>query len=247
MVETSASHIAAADRVLHVLAVLARAQRALSAVELIEACELPRSSLYRQLARLKKFGLLQEQAGLYAPGPLCLQLSVGFEKGSNLVHAARPFLEQLSQLTQESAGLIVASNDQAICLAMAESPQSLRCSFAQGHSVPLVRGASALCLLAHLPTAQREAVLTQQHGSDSAARKQAQAQLQRIRDDGYVVTVGEVDDGVWGCSAPLFGANRRAVGALTLMAPAQRAAPHQPLWIQQTLTTAARIGRALKD
>lgn len=247
MTQTPELELAAADRVLHVLAVAARATTPLTAAQLVQASGLSRSALYRQLARLKKFGLLQEQAGLYAPGPLCLQLAVGFERGSNVVHVARPFLEQLSQTTQESAGLIVASNGQAICLAMAESPQSLRCSFAQGQSVPLQRGASALCLLAHLPAGQREALLTQQHGRDSAARTEVQAQLQQIRERGYVVTVGEVDAGVWGCSVPIFGAHRRAVGALSLMAPAQRAADQQTPWIEHTLTMAARISRALND
>lgn len=239
--------IPAADRVLHLLTVLARAPRALSAAELVLASGLPRSALYRQLARLKRFDLVQEQAGLYAPGPLCLQLANGFERSSSLVHTARPFLAQLSQLTQESAGLIVASGGQAICLAMAESPQSLRCSFAEGRSVPLLRGASALCLLAHLPTAQREAVLHQHYADDLQARTQAQARLQAIRDAGYVITVGEVDAGVWGCSVPLFGAGRRAIAALTLMAPQQRVQEQEAQWLQQTLTAAARISHALTE
>lgn len=239
--------VPAADRVLHVLAVLARAQSSLSAAALVQATGLPRSALYRQLARLKRFGLVQEQAGLYAPGPLCLQLALGFGRDSHLVHAARPFLVQLSNATQESAGLIVASDGQAICLAMAESPQSLRCSFAEGRSVPLECGASALCLLAHLATVQREALLTQLHGAGTAARAQAQSQLQHIRDAGYVITVGAVDAGVWGCSVPLLGAQRRAVAALTLMAPQQRVGEQQALWVQQTLTAAARISRALTE
>ena len=242
---TAPEEISAADRVLHVLTVMARAQRALSAAELVQACGLPRSSLYRQLARLKRFGLVQEQSGMYAPGPVCLQLATGFERSAHLVQVARPFLVQLSQSTQESAGLIVAIDNQAMCLAMVESPQSLRCSFAEGRSVPLQHGASALCLLAHLPTAQREAVLNQNYSANAPERTAAQARLQSIRDAGYVITLGEVDAGVWGCSAPIFGAGRRVVAALTLMAPEQRVANHVEDWTQHTLITAARIARAL--
>lgn len=65
----------AADRVLHVLAVMAHSSQALSAAQLMQASGLPRSSLYRQLARLKRFGLVREYSGLYAPGPLCQQLA----------------------------------------------------------------------------------------------------------------------------------------------------------------------------
>lgn len=236
-----------ADRVLHILAVMARTQHPMTAQELVDACQMPRSSLYRQLARLKAFGLLQEQAGMYMPGPMCLQLSIGFERDSNLVRVARPILEQLSLVSHESAGLIVASNDQALCLLMAESPQPLRCSFEPGRSVPLHRGASALCLLAHLPTPQREVQLTRHYGADTPARAQAQQTLQQIRESGYVITEGEVDLGVWGCSAPVFGPSRRAVAALTLMAPALRLGTQRDAWLQHTLTAAARISRALKD
>lgn len=239
--------VAAADRVLHVLAVLARAHKALSAVELVQATGLPRSSLYRQLTRLKRFGLVHEQAGHYAPGPLCLPLAMGFERESNVVRTARPYLVQLAQATQESAALIVAANAQALCLAMAESPQSLRCSFAEGRSVPLQRGASALCLLAHLPECERQAILVQQHGQHPAVLAAVQTHLQQIRETGYVITTGEVDAGVWGCSVPVFGPGRKAVAALTLMAPLQRVSTQQSQWIQHTLTAAARLSRALSE
>ena len=69
------AEISAADRVLQVLAVLACTGRALTAGELMQRTGLPRSSLYRQLARLKRFGFVAESGGLYAPGPLGLQLA----------------------------------------------------------------------------------------------------------------------------------------------------------------------------
>lgn len=241
------SEIAAADRVLHVLSVLARAPRALSAQELVSASGLPRSTLYRQLARLKTFGLAQEQAGCYTPGPLSLPLALAFERDAPLSRIARPVLEQLSLITQESAGLIVASNDHAICLVMAESWQSLRCSFAPGRSVPLHRGASALCLLAYAPTPQREALLTRHFGAGTVERSAAQQRLQHIRQQGHVITDSEVDAGVWGCSVPVFGPSQRALGAITLMAPELRARSQQAQWLQHTLVAAARITQALKD
>ena len=243
---TATPEIAAADRVLHVLSVLARAPRAMTAHELVRASGLPRSTLYRQLARLKAFGLAQEQGGCYVPGPLSLPLALAFERDAPLTRIARPVLEQLSLVTQESAGLIVASNDHAICLFMAESLQSLRCSFAPGRSIPLHRGASALCLLAHAPTPQREALLTRHFGADTSERSAAQQRLQGIRQQGHVVTQSEVDPGVWGCSVPVFGPGQRAVGAITLMAPEQRARNQQAPWLQHTLTAATQITQALK-
>ena len=243
----NATEISAADRVLQVLAVLACADRPLSAGELMQSTALPRSSLYRQLARLKRFGFVAESGGLYAPGPLGLQLARGFDDGSHLVHAARPILVQLSQQTQESAGLLVAANGQAVCLDMVESSLSLRCSFAKGSSVPLKVGASAKCVLAYLPAVQRDVLLAQAYGADAAARSMAAAELQALRERGYITTVSEVDVGVWGCSTPVFASGRRAVAALTLMAPYQRAQPQEAQLVQATLAAAARISRSLAE
>ena len=242
-----AAEISAADRVLQVLAVLACADRALSAVDLMQRTGLPRSSLYRQLARLKRFGFVADSGALYAPGPLGLQLARGFDDGSHLVHVARPILVQLAQQTQESAGLLVAANGQAVCLDMVESPLSLRCSFAKGSSVPLRVGASAKCVLAYLPAVQRDALLSQHHGRDTAAYNEAAAELAALRERGYITTVGEVDAGVWGCSTPVFASGRRAVAALSLMAPYQRAQAQEAQLVQATLAAAARISRSLAE
>lgn len=239
------AEVSAADRVLQVLAVLASAGHALTAGELMQGTGLPRSSLYRQLARLKRFGFVAESGALYAPGPLGLQLARGFDDGSHLVQIAHPILVQLTEQTRESVGLLVAANGQAVCLDMVESPQSLRCSFAKGSSVPLRVGASAKCVLAHLPAAQRDASLDRHYGTGTPERARAADELQQLRERGYATTVGEVDEGVWGCSAPLFGGARRAVAAITLMAPHQRVLHQETHLVQATLAAAARISRIL--
>jgi len=239
------SPVTTADRVLQVLAILAQRGQALSAAELMERTGLARSTLYRQLARLKRWGFVLESEGHYAPGPLSLQLALGFDLASHLVCQARPDLQALAEQSHESVGLIVAVNDQAICLDMVESQQSLRCSFEKGRSVPLRAGASAKCLLAHLPEAAQAAVLDSQYGPGSAERLSAQAELEAIRQAGFAASTGEVDPGVWGVSVPLFGMARRAVGAITLMAPVSRVQNQDQSLIRMTVVAAARISRGL--
>ncbi|MEO7401633.1 MAG: IclR family transcriptional regulator [Polaromonas sp.] len=245
MLTSPPSPVTTADRVLQVLAVLAQHGQALSAADLMARTGLARSTLYRQLGRLKRWGFVLENEGHYAPGPLSLQLALGFDLASHLVGQARPDLQALAQQSHESVGLVVAVNDQAICLDMVESQQSLRCSFEKGRSVPLRVGASAKCLLAHLPDAARASVLDGQYGPQSAEREDAQAELDVIRQAGFAVSTGEVDAGVWGVSVPLFGAARRAVGAITLMAPISRVQNQEQSLIRMTVVAAARISRSL--
>ena len=243
---TSASlSVTTADRVLQVLAVLAQRGQSLSAAELMERTGLGRSTLYRQLARLKRWGFVLESEGQYAPGPLSLQLALGFDLASHFVCQARPDLQALAQQFHESVGLIVAVNDQAICLDMVESQQSLRCSFEKGRSVPLGAGASAKCLLAHLPHAAQAAVLDSQYVPGSAEQLAAQTELEAIRQAGFAASTGEVDPGVWGVSVPLFGPARRSVGAITLMAPISRAQSQEQALTRMAVVAAARWCRTV--
>jgi len=236
--------VASAERVLQVLAVLAQGGRMLSAQDLMAQTGLPRSTLYRQLARLKHWGFVVESEGGYAPGPLSLQLALGFDLSSHLVRLARPGLLALARQSHESVGLIVASNDSAVCLDMVESEMSLRCSFEKGRSVPLRAGASAKCLLAHLPEARRHALLLARH-SDTEKRQIDEDELSAIRRSGYAISSGEVDAGVWGVSVPLFGVARQAVGAMTLMAPIVRAQGQESALTEMAVVAAARISRGL--
>lgn len=237
--------VATADRVLQVLAELAKQGRALTAADLMEITSLARSTLYRQLARLKQWGFVSEIDGSYAPGPLSLQLALGFDLASNLVQVARPHMTALAKQSRESVGLIVPVNGQAVCLEMVESEQSLRCSFEKGRSVPLKTGASAGCLLAHLPAAQRHAMLARHYRHNSEEWHAAEQELQAIQRAGLAVSAGKVDAGVWGVSAPVFGAPGHAIAAVTLMAPLSRVQGREAALMKMTKVAAARMSRQL--
>ena len=231
-------------RLLLVLSTLAQSHRPLSVGELVDSTGLARSTIYRQLAHLKQWGFAQESREAYAPGPACVQLGQGFDAASPLVRQARPEMEWLMRQTGESVGLVVAVNDCVVCLDMVESSQALRCSFEKGRSVLLRRGASAKCVLAHQTRAQRQAWAQKRiNDPDADPRDATLAELDAIRAAGYACSTGEVDAGVWGVSAPIFGSRKRALGALTLMVPVLRTEGREPALIQMTVVAAARVSR----
>ncbi|NDL64752.1 IclR family transcriptional regulator [Acerihabitans arboris] len=240
-VENISSH----ERVLMILKVLAQFGRPVNAAELMKATGLAKSTLYRQLVMLKRWGFVFESGNLYAPGPVSLQLSLGFNAVSMLTQYARPEMQWLSDLSRETVAITVAVNAQAVCVDMIEAPQSLRCSFEKGRSLPLRDGATAKCLLAHLPELDRKHIL-QAEFPDAAEKNDRQAQLEDIRTQGYACSHGEVDDGVWGISVPLFASGRFLLGVLSLMAPLQRVADRQPQLISLTTEAAERINNHLQ-
>jgi DNA-binding IclR family transcriptional regulator len=233
------------DRALFVLSVLAQSRSTMTAAELVQATGLSQSTLYRQVATLRRWGFVMESEGRYSPGPVSVQLASGFDGNSDLVMAARADMRALAQQTHESVALVTVVNDRVVCLEMIDSEQSLRCSFDRGRSVPARDGASAKCLLAHLPLEQRDALL---EGLDETVERRAEraAELDAIRETGHAVTHGEVDAGVWGASAPVLAAGRRLRGAITLMAPLTRVEGMEAALLHMTVVTAARISRALQ-
>ncbi|EMJ8371391.1 IclR family transcriptional regulator [Pseudomonas aeruginosa] len=222
------------DRLLQILIALGQAPEALSAKELSLTLEQPLSSTYRHLKTLLRWGLAEEQAGQgrYLPGPACLQLAKKFDREASLIGLAKPELKRLADLSQESVALMVASNQQAICLELFDSPQ------------PLLHGASAKALLAHLEDERREELYLAQELSAERIDKLEQ-ELRLIREQGYAVSQGEIDEGVWGISVPLLDSRQRLHGALSLMAPALRAQSRSERLRQWTLDAAARLSARL--
>ncbi|WP_347557397.1 IclR family transcriptional regulator [Robbsia sp. KACC 23696] len=245
---TASPSITGAERVLQVLAALASHGDAMTAKDLLAVTGLAQSTLYRQIALLKRWGFVSENAGFYAPGPVSLQLALGFDVNSLLVEASREEMAQLARASHESIGLVVAVNDQLICLDMVDSDYSLRCSFEKGRAVPLSAGASAKCLLAFMADRPRTETLDRLFADDAVGRARLEAQLDAIRKDGFAISESEVDPGVWGVSAPLFRRAGRAMlccAAITLMAPSTRAIGRESAFTAQTLRSARLITNRL--
>lgn len=241
-----------AERALFVLATLARLGRGASIEELIELTGLAQSTLYRQLALLRRWGFVIGRQKEFSPGPLCVPLAWGFDQTSFLTSAAHDKMQELSLASGESIGLMVAVGQQIICLDMVESHQPLRCSFVKGRVLPLYRGATAKALLAFMHPGQRQAAIKHlQTGGqplDASTLVAFTRQLDDIRVAGYAASNGEVDTGIWGASAPLYqtrGADAMAV--ITLMAPSSRAHGQEKRLIDMTVRGAAQISSRLQS
>lgn len=231
------------DRVLHVLAGVARSGKPVSAKQIAAMVQQPVSTVYRHLASLKKWGLLQEHmnSGTFEPGPTGVQLAWGFDQNSNLVSQSREEISSLVERSGESVGLLVYINGEMVCIAMEESTQPLRCSFTKGRSHALLKGASAKSLLAFMPRKLQQKLMAEKMSGQPDEAAALEAQLEEIRRRGYSTSESEVDLGVWGVSVPLLTPNGRLEGTITLMAPALRVGTREADLIRMTVEAAQRI------
>ena len=239
-------NVPTSERVLLILRIVAGYGRPVSASDLIRETGLNKSTLYRLLASLRRWGFVMETDALYSPGSACLQLSLNFDVVPLLTLHGYDAMHQLNTLTQETVAITVVMQQEAVCISMIEPRQSLRCSFEKGRSLPLHSGATAKCLLAHLPATVSQPILQSQFGN-MFERQTRIEELNRIRQQGYACTESEVDAGVWGISVPLLTQNQQLLGALTLMAPIVRAQDKHQQLIAATLSAADAIHQRLRS
>ncbi len=233
------------DRLLQILVTLGQSGEAISAKELSEQLSQPLSSTYRHLKTLLRWGLAEENGqGRYLPGPACLQLAKKFDREAVLVTLAKSELKRLAEQSQESVALMVPSNGQAICIELVDSSQPLRCCYQKGLAQPLLVGASARVLLAHMEEAQSLPIL-QAQGLEREEIAAYQRSFAEIRATGYAVSLSEIDDGIWGVSAPVIDSRNRLLGAISLMAPAIRAQNRSERLIRWTQDVALRLSARL--
>lgn len=212
-----------ARRALQILLQFTQNKPELTVDEILETHDISLPSAYRYLSLLREMYLIEERSkGSYVLSPEILQLAQAAERTLDYRREAQPVLDQLMASTGETALYLRQLNDAAVCLAIAESDRTISISFQPGHVMPLHAGAAAKTLLAGFTKARRTQYLDRLDPPMSPeAREHLSADLERLREAGFAVSEGEVDEGVWACAAPVR-VRGHLIGALSVVAPAYR-------------------------
>ena len=209
---------AAVDRALTLLAAFRTGDGPLALAELAARTQLYKSTALRLLASLVHARLLHRQDdGRYTLSVEVARLNGVFQRQYSLADVVLPVLRQLVTTTGESAAYHVLQGQpphaSRLCLYRVDSPQPVRDHIQAGDVLPADRGAGALVLMAFTPC------LSCDNGNFDLRNDPVSV---RIRADGYFCGVGQRLPDVAGVSAPVFGADGRIAGALTLTLPAHR-------------------------
>lgn len=200
---------AAVDRALSLLAAFRPGDGPLGLAELASRTRLYKSTVLRLLASLVHAQFLCRGAdGRFSPGPAAARLHAAYLASFSLEAALLPLLHDLVAQTAESAAFHVRQGDQRLCLLRVDSPQLLRDHVRAGDLLPLQRGAGGRVLLAF---------------GEPAAHPGPP--YEQIRRDGVAVLTDDRVVGLTGISAPVWGADGRLAGALTLTLPESRMRP----------------------
>jgi DNA-binding IclR family transcriptional regulator len=202
---------AAVDRALSLLGAYQTGDLALTLAELAERTRLYKSTVLRLLASLEHARLIQKlDDGRYGIGAEVARLHSLYAASFSLDRVAMPVLRALVAATGESAAYHVRQGDARLCLYRVDSPHPIRDHIRAGDLLPLDRGTGARILIAFDVNTAR------------AGRPKDKNLYAKIREQGYCTAVGDRLADVAGISAPVFKADGRLAGALTLTMPASR-------------------------
>lgn len=227
----AAGGVAAVDRALNLLKVFKTGDQPLRLADLADRSGLYKSTALRLLASLEHTGLVQRlDDGRYVLGHEIARIYHVYSGMFSEERLVIPVLQELVNITGESASYHVVQGQDRLCRYRIDSPHPVRDHIRPGDMLPLERGAGGRVLVAFNPKLKEK------------EEKGEQALYAEIRATGYFSSLGDRLAEVAGISAPVFGADGNIVAAVTLTIPAHRyTASH----IEPTVSAAKKITEVL--
>jgi DNA-binding IclR family transcriptional regulator len=219
---------------LDILTLFTTSRPRISASELAAEFGVARSTAYRYLQTLTTSGFIEEDpGGGFRLGLRVFELARVARQAYGLSEIVRPVMHELAESSGETALLTRRSGNQIVCLEREEPRHNLlRISYERGSTLSLNAGASALVLLAWenestVADLLRTVELARFTPASLTSPAEILDRLKGIRDDGYVVSFGEVDPGAVGIAAPVRDGAGRVAAGLSLVAVEQRVPAHR--------------------
>src|SRR5215208_258799 len=218
-------------RLIGLLEHVARADRARTLTEIIAQVKQPKPTVYRMLQQLELAGLLvrEPDGKRYAPGPRLSRLSEDVLLNAQVRAGRHAILQQLVEELGETCNFTMPAGTEVVYLDRVETAWPLRFHLQPGSRVPMHCSASGKLFLAYMPPAQRNRLLDHLQYKGYTAntittRIRLEAELARVRAQGYALDNEEFLDGLVCVALPVFdpASRQRVRGSVAVQAPASR-------------------------
>jgi len=222
----AARQVESVQRAIAVLDELGAAHGELGTNEIARRTGLNVSTVSRLLATLAAGGLVRHvpATGRYRLGIRILQLASVARENQDIRALARPYLEELSQLTGETATLSMPGEHDVLTVDFAQSDASVRSVAAIGRNSVAHATAVGKVFLAwggQLP----EGELAGYTGRTVTDRAALAVEIEKVRARGWAQAAGEREPELNAVAAPVCDAAGRLVAILGVQGPATRFTP----------------------
>lgn len=214
------------ERALHLLAILENAGCSMGLTELGRASQLSKPTVLRMLLVLEKYGFAEKRQGRYRLGAAVLPLAHAYLLGNELTRITLPVLQELAETTGETTSLFVRLGFKRILVQRIEGLHPMRFALPLGERLPIHVGAGKV--LAAAMSDQEIHEMLDELGEVRLAngqpvpREELFAELDRVRKQGYAVSLGERMLGIVAVAAPVVDAYGATIAAVSVAGTAER-------------------------
>lgn len=218
----------------------------ISLEEVIDLLQISVPTAYRYLKELCDVGLLaKSEANSYILGPKIIKLDYQIRTSDPVIKLGKPILKELMHITGGEVLLSTMYNDEIINV-YSEKPADFNyeLTYSRGNPHPLFKGATSKMITAYLPKNKlkklfekyKQKVISEIPDFDFDI---FQEELAQFKKQGFVISMGELDEDFVGIAAPIF-LNNQIQGAITLVLPHQRLAVYNQESLIQFVTLSAK-------
>ena len=241
------------NRAIDVLSTFSHSRPLLSLVEVVDAVQLPKSSVFRLLSSLTERGLCEfdGQTKKYGLGYELLRLADIRRRQTKLSDIAIPIMREIRDKANETVILSIRSGNSRVHIDFVEGLHPMRRMADLGVGAPLYAGAASKVLLAGMEDAEVDAYLSQTNltafqKNTITDRKALLHEIRSIRKRGYAESKGELFAGGGGLAAPITDYSGKTVAVLDILTPEHRyTAEHREKCIELLLDGARRASERL--
>ncbi|MGW3269192.1 IclR family transcriptional regulator [Streptomyces sp. NPDC001056] len=247
----AAGAVQSVDRAVSVLEILARDGEA-GVTEIATELDVHKSTAFRLLGVLENRGLVAQakDRGKYRLGAGVLRLAGAAAVRLDISQEGVPVCREVADELGETVNIAVLDEDAAVNIMQARGTASVAAQNWLGRRTPLHATSSGKVLLAHLPPALREGLLarplhrfTERTATGAAMLR---TELATVVEQGYGVTVEELEPGLAAVAAPVRAHDGEVIAAISVSGPVYRLNPDRlPEVARRTVAAGRELSRRM--
>lgn len=226
---SNAAGLGAIERATSVLGLFVESRKPqLGVTELAATLGLSKAVVHRVLTSLRAAELIEFDPGTrrYQLGVGALALGLAYLERVDVRDRARPVLEELTELTGETATLSIRHGGARVYVDQAFPAAEIRMTVRIGERFPLHAGSSSKAFLAFLPEEEQAEYLSGElvkiTDETIVDPEVLRAELRAIRGRGFARSFGERQLGAASVAAPVFDHDGKPVAVISVCGPMER-------------------------
>jgi IclR family pca regulon transcriptional regulator len=224
----------------------------LSVADVARATKLSRATARRSLLTLRALGYVRDVDGRFTLTPRVLELGFAYLSSLSLPQIAQPHLERLVERVRESSSVSILDRDEVVYVARVPTRRIMTVAISVGTRFPAYATSMGRVLLASLEPGERAALLAVSElrpltPATLHTPEQLDAELARVRRQGWALVDGEHEIGLRSIAVPIRDQAGGVIAAVNLSVQAGAEAPTRTRerLLEPLRDTAATIERDL--